>query len=119
MTPENFTYWLHGFFEIGRADSLTPGQVQEIRNHLNLVLRPLGKITNDLTSFNKSLETATYCSNSKLPIVTGMCGIGPYGSLGTIDKVDLSKIDTFKPNPYYYNPQYGLTGVNMNIVGSC
>lgn len=38
MNPRDFTFWLHGFFEIGRADVLTESQVQEIKNHLDLTL---------------------------------------------------------------------------------
>ncbi len=45
MTPENFCYWLQGFFEIrdggviANNTSLTDKQVMEIRNHLRLVFR--------------------------------------------------------------------------------
>jgi len=51
MTPENFVYWLQGYFEINDAagastTSVTPGtlkylnekQIQVIRDHLKLVL---------------------------------------------------------------------------------
>jgi hypothetical protein len=51
MTPENFAYWLQGYFEINDAagvstTSVTPGtlkylnekQLQVIRDHLKLVL---------------------------------------------------------------------------------
>lgn len=44
MTPEQFTYWLQGFFEISDTDSLTNKQVQIIRDHLNLVFN---KVTPD------------------------------------------------------------------------
>lgn len=38
MTPENFTYWLQGFFELANpAAELTPLQVTIIRDHLRLV----------------------------------------------------------------------------------
>lgn len=37
MNAENFVYWCHGFFEIGKSDILTESQVKEIKNHLNLV----------------------------------------------------------------------------------
>lgn len=39
MTPENFCYWLHGFFEVGRPESLTKEQIEEIKNHLALVFK--------------------------------------------------------------------------------
>lgn len=40
MQSRDFVYWLQGFFEIadaGRTDTLTAGQVEIIRNHLNMV----------------------------------------------------------------------------------
>lgn len=38
MTPENFCYWLQGFFEMGGgAQGLTPEQVAMVREHLQLV----------------------------------------------------------------------------------
>ena len=41
MSPENFAYWLQGYFEIGKSEELTKEQVQEIKNHLKLVLLKL------------------------------------------------------------------------------
>lgn len=37
MTPENFVYWLQGFFELSNKGSLDYIQTQIIRDHLNLV----------------------------------------------------------------------------------
>lgn len=37
MTPENFCYWLQGYFEIGTESSLTEQQVNEIKSRLKLV----------------------------------------------------------------------------------
>lgn len=37
MTPENFCYWLQGFFEISNSPILTEAQVKMIRQHLALV----------------------------------------------------------------------------------
>lgn len=43
FTPENFCYWLQGYFEIaqhqGPAGELTKEAVQEIKNHLALVFK--------------------------------------------------------------------------------
>lgn len=39
MTPENFAYWLQGYFEISGNPNLTASQVQEIKNHLQLVFK--------------------------------------------------------------------------------
>lgn len=37
MTPENFCYWLQGYFEIEEPDFLSKGQIRMIRDHLSLV----------------------------------------------------------------------------------
>lgn len=37
MTPEQFTYWLQGFFEISNSNSLTSDQVVVIKDHLKEV----------------------------------------------------------------------------------
>lgn len=37
MKPENFCYWLQGFFEVAQPTSLTEEQIKMIQNHLNLV----------------------------------------------------------------------------------
>ena len=44
MTPENFTYWLQGFFEISNPNKLDETQVQIIKDHLDLVFN---KVTPD------------------------------------------------------------------------
>ena len=37
MQSRDFCYWLQGLFELGDPESLTPDQIQVIRNHLNMV----------------------------------------------------------------------------------
>jgi len=37
MTPENFCYWLQGFFEISGSNEITSGQAMMIKRHLDLV----------------------------------------------------------------------------------
>lgn len=37
MKETDFAYWLQGFFEIGKPETITPEQVSIIRNHINLV----------------------------------------------------------------------------------
>jgi hypothetical protein len=37
MTPENFTYWLQGFFEMSDSTELTEEQVVMVKEHLKLV----------------------------------------------------------------------------------
>jgi hypothetical protein len=46
MTPENFAYWLNGFFEMTETDRLSEKQVLMIKEHLKLVF---DKITPDVT----------------------------------------------------------------------
>lgn len=64
MTSRDFCYWLQGYFEIGNAtgdpvsSNLTSGQVECIRNHLNMVFRHeidpgFGKDLPDLTKLHK------------------------------------------------------------------
>lgn len=38
MTPLQFVYWLQGSFELGKLTTLDEEQVQEVKNHLALVL---------------------------------------------------------------------------------
>ena len=38
MSPENFTYWLKGFFELTDSKTLTEEQVKIIKDHLKLAL---------------------------------------------------------------------------------
>jgi hypothetical protein len=44
MTPENFTYWLQGYFEISGEKTLDAREVQIIKDHLDLVFK---KVTPD------------------------------------------------------------------------
>lgn len=37
MTPQEFCYWLQGFFELADPQRLTEKQVQVIEQHLDLV----------------------------------------------------------------------------------
>lgn len=37
MTPQEFCYWLQGFFELSNAITLTEQQVKTIEHHLDLV----------------------------------------------------------------------------------
>lgn len=37
MTPDNFCYWLQGYFEIADPKSLSEKELEMIKNHLNLV----------------------------------------------------------------------------------
>ena len=67
MSPEQFTYWLKGFFEISDTNNLSEKQVQIIRDHLDLVFN---KVTPDrdgyspLTNVFKNLNSHQLCGNS-------------------------------------------------------
>jgi hypothetical protein len=39
MKSRDFCYWLQGFFEISQESSLSPNQVQVVKNHLNMVFK--------------------------------------------------------------------------------
>ncbi len=57
MTPEQFCYWLQGYFEISEETRLLPKQVEIIQEHLQKV-------------FNKDLQVAT------VPFVQGLKHVG-------------------------------------------
>lgn len=57
MSPENFCYWLQGWFELSNANDITIRQTEIIKDHLNLVF---GKKT-------PIRKEPTYCSLNKLP----------------------------------------------------
>lgn len=44
MSPQNFVYWLQGFFEIAGTSvkEVSPEQITIIRNHINLVKKCQG-----------------------------------------------------------------------------
>ena len=60
MTPENFVYWLQGWFElndtIDHREGATPETLEAIRNHLNLVLN---KKTPDVIVGNNLIPNKT------------------------------------------------------------
>ncbi len=66
MNELNFCYWLKGFMEIQNPKTLDAKQVQEIKNHLDLVFL---KVTPELN--NITVEEKRYCScaGSELPIM--------------------------------------------------
>jgi hypothetical protein len=59
MTPENFCYWLQGYFEISGTgpEPLASLQVEEIKNHLSLVLN---KKTPDTSVYKISTNPFTF-----------------------------------------------------------
>lgn len=55
MTPEQFVYWLQGFMEVANPLTLTETQIQQIKDHLNLV-------------FDKQTPDRTYPTTDPFPI---------------------------------------------------
>lgn len=55
MTPENFVYWLHGYFELKRAngEDISDPFLQTIEDHLRLVFE---KETPDRTKSNEDVS---------------------------------------------------------------
>lgn len=54
MEPLNFAYWLRGYLELAKPTKLNAEQIQEINNHLDLVLK---KVTpNNAKTLPKGLK---------------------------------------------------------------
>ena len=82
MSPENFAYWIQGWFEIGkiieRGDGASLDELQEIKNHLDLVFK---KVTPDRKYCAQKGETYKplmvepnlLCENRGEPLWPGEC----------------------------------------------
>lgn len=66
MTPENFCYWLQGYFEIADTADLSKKQTRMIREHLGLIFT---KVTEDFSSSGYHGYVSTGSGYS------GYCGI--------------------------------------------
>jgi len=59
MTPEQFCYWLQGFFEMtGDKAKLSPEQVKMVRDHLAIVFK---KVTPPLKTVRPSRWDGKLC----------------------------------------------------------
>lgn len=58
MSPQDFCYWLQGLLEVGRPASLDSHQIQQIKDHLDLVFE---KKTPDR---NPLLDNLKLCAKS-------------------------------------------------------
>lgn len=45
MTSENFVYWLQGYLELSNAQSISPSELNMIKEHIALVLTKIDKNT--------------------------------------------------------------------------
>ena len=77
MSPENFTYWLKGFFEISDAKKIDEKQIDIIKDHLNLVFNKVTPVRDNAKKDNKTLDMS--CVNSTSNIYQG--SIDPYSKL--------------------------------------
>lgn len=75
MTPEQFCYWLQGYFELGSGGraGMTDGQVETIKDHLNLVFtkvtpdrRPKGEILNEEIRKAQMNRPGVTCGDGKI-----------------------------------------------------
>ncbi len=93
-TPQEFIYWLQGFFEIVNPTSLSPGQTATIKAKLE-------------SCFEKVTQTAAipqepkpqYCYKEESPLQLDL----PVMKTGIIDSI--------------YSSSWGITGEESNIVG--
>lgn len=61
MTPENFCYWLQGFFELQGAvinPELSAPQVNMIKKHLDLAMTP---VTRPPSTPDSGVQTRLFC----------------------------------------------------------
>ena len=65
MTPENFVFWLNGFFEISGSKALTEEQVQVLKDHLKLVLT---KKTPNITITQSPLIEVIPCTSPNIDL---------------------------------------------------
>ena len=68
MSPENFAYWLNGFFEISGSKALTEEQVQVLKDHLKLVLT---KKTPNITITQSPLIDVIPCTSPNIDLSKG------------------------------------------------
>jgi hypothetical protein len=103
LSIENFVYWLSGFFEISQHSdgpkALNEEQVEEIRNHLNLVLRKVTpeisstKETQVLPPFTDTFQM-TYCATS-IPDLSKTLSM-PIGEVKTCGADNPTFLEQFK-----------------------
>jgi hypothetical protein len=71
LSPESFSYWLQGYFEISNSNELTPQQVQIIKDHLQEVFH---KVTPNRNDGNFGIHPVKFCNstNNWFPVTTGI-----------------------------------------------
>ena len=66
MSPDNFTYWLKGFFEISDAKKLDEKQIDIIKDHLDLVFNKVTPIRDNVKKDNKTLDVSFIDSTTNI-----------------------------------------------------
>lgn len=59
MSPENFIYWLRGFYELSGQDHLTEAQSRLVSKHLTLCFKELAKDLPTISEAGKREATLT------------------------------------------------------------
>jgi hypothetical protein len=80
MTPEQFCYWLQGFFEISGAEKIDARQTKEIKNHLSTVFE---KVTPDVSI--PFIQPQTYPTPNPWP------GTGPWDTICSMQTTKTGK----------------------------
>ena len=112
MTPENFVYWINGFFEISCSKTLTEEQVQVVKDHLKLVLT---KKTPNITITQSPVIDIVPCTSpnidfSKSPvfITTTTTGVSPLTVDGGVSPLTVSPISFENDEPFICFTKSGL-----------
>lgn len=70
MTPEQFTYWLQGFFELSPSGPLSEMQAQIIRDHLALVMKKVTPDRGQVSMKEVLEENPLFVDKSKICFLT-------------------------------------------------
>lgn len=78
MTPQEFCYWLQGFFELSESNGMSPKQVEIVKEHLRLVFTkvtgnvPVAKPLDPFEPICSDVQQHVSCSQnpSDLPLLT-------------------------------------------------
>lgn len=112
MTPENFVYWLNGFFEISGSKTLAEEQVQVLKDHLKLVLT---KKTPNITITQSPLIDVIPCTSPNIDLSKGpVCstitttGVSPLTIDGGVAPLTVSPISFEDDAPFICFTKSGL-----------
>jgi hypothetical protein len=75
MTPEQFAYWLKGFFEISEYETLSTKQIKIIKDHLDLVFNKQTPDRSTISELELAYEDLKKKMNLPIPKEFGDKGI--------------------------------------------